>query len=153
MLKQDWLASYLTRQTAQIKDINDKYFANVSVGNSCTSVQLTDQNIFSEKVKWPSCKNRRPTSFIKEYSKCKLQLHIISESVQILCKRLRDWGMRRCFRISLQECQNVSVETWIRASKFSLKIQSWSEDINKIQTEFPRSRIQYFYKMECTVGQ
>ena len=51
MLKQDWLASYLTRQTAQIKDINDKYFANVSVGNICTSVQLTDQNIFLEKVK------------------------------------------------------------------------------------------------------
>ena len=43
--------------------------------------------------------------------------------------------MRRCFRISLQECQNVSVETWIRASKFSLKIQSRSEDINKIKTE------------------
>ena len=29
MLKQGWLASYLTRQTAQIKYINDKYFANV----------------------------------------------------------------------------------------------------------------------------
>ena len=91
MLKQGWLASYPTRQTAQVKDINDKYFANVSVGNSCTSLQLTDQNIFLEKVKWPSCKNRRPTSFIKEYySKRKFQFHIITENVQVLCKRLRD---------------------------------------------------------------
>ena len=101
MLKQCWLASYLTRQTAQIKDINNKYYANVPVGNSCTSVQLSDQNIFLEKVKRPSRKNRRPTSFIKKYSKCKFQLYIISENVQILCKSLRDWGMRRCFRISL----------------------------------------------------
>ena len=147
------MVGYLSNQTNSANKRYQQQILCSPVRNSCTSVQLTDQDIFLEKFKWPSCKNRRPTSFIKEYSKCKLQLHIISESVQILCKRLRDWGMRRCFRISLQECQNVSVETWIRASKFSLKIQSRSEDINKIQTEFPRSQIQYFYKMECTVGQ
>ena len=50
MLKQCWLASYLTRQTAQIKDINNKYYA-APAGNSCTSVQLTDQNTFFENVK------------------------------------------------------------------------------------------------------
>ena len=37
--------------------------------------------------------------------------------------------------------QNVSVETWMRASKFILKIPWCSEDIDQMQIEFPRSGI------------
>ena len=47
--------------------------------------------------------------------------------------------MRRCFKFQIQGSQNVSIETWIRAAKFNLKIPTHSEDINKIQTTFPRS--------------
>ena len=50
--------------------------------------------------------------------------------------------MRRCFRFYVEGCQSVSVETWITAAKFSLKIPIDYEDINKIQTEFPTN--------ECT---
>ena len=49
--------------------------------------------------------------------------------------------MRRCFRFQVWECQNASIETWIKAAKFSLKIRIRSEDIDKMQSEFLRSRI------------
>ena len=26
--------------------------------------------------------------------------------------------MRRCFKVQAEECQNASIETWIRAAKF-----------------------------------
>ena len=37
-------------------------------------------------------------------------------------------------------CQNVSIKTWIRGTRFSLKNPSPASDINKMKTEFP-----YFY--------
>ena len=56
--------------------------------------------------------------------------------------------MRRYFKFHLYGPENGSIETWVRAAKFNLKILIRSEDINKMQTEFPRSgmhiRIQRF---------
>ena len=49
--------------------------------------------------------------------------------------------MCRCFKFYIKGSQNVSIETWINSAKFNLKIPIHSEDINKIQTEFPRSGI------------
>ena len=39
----------------------------------------------------------------------------------------------------MEGCQNVSIEIWIRAAKFSEKNPIRYEDINKIQTEYPPS--------------
>ena len=46
------------------------------------------------------------------------------------------------FKFQIKGSENVSIETWIRDAKFNLKIPILSEDINKMQTVFPRSRIQ-----------
>ena len=43
------------------------------------------------------------------------------------------------FQILSRGYQNISIETWIRAAKFSLKIPIRYEDINKKQTEFSPS--------------
>ena len=40
-----------------------------------------------------------------------------------------------CFKLSVQGCKHVLPETLVRASKSSLKTQSCSEDLRKIQTE------------------
>ena len=40
-----------------------------------------------------------------------------------------------CFKLSVQGCKHVLTETLVRASKSSLKTQSCSEDLRKIQTE------------------
>ena len=47
--------------------------------------------------------------------------------------------MLRPFKIPVKEYQNPSIETWITAAKFSLKIPIRSEDMDKMQTEFPQS--------------
>ena len=44
--------------------------------------------------------------------------------------------MRRCFKFSIQGSQNVSLESWIRAAKFNLKIQIHSEYTIKIQAYY-----------------
>ena len=41
------------------------------------------------------------------------------------------------------------IENWIRTAEFRKKIPIRSEDMDKIQTEFPRS-MQYFHEVECT---
>ena len=45
--------------------------------------------------------------------------------------------MKNCVKLS--GCGNVSIETWIRATKFNWRIPIRSEDINKMQTEFSRN--------------
>ena len=40
------------------------------------------------------------------------------------------------FQILSIGCQNISFEAWIKTLRFTSKIRSRSEDINKIQTEF-----------------
>ena len=45
------------------------------------------------------------------------------------------------FKFQIKGSENVSIETWIRDAKFNLKIPILSEDINKMQTVFPRSGI------------
>ena len=47
--------------------------------------------------------------------------------------------MHRCFKFQVQYCQNASIETLIRAAKFIEKHPSRAEDMDKMQTEFPRS--------------
>ena len=49
--------------------------------------------------------------------------------------------MRRCFKFQVYECPNASIETWIRAAEFSLKIPTRSKNMDKIQTKFPRCGI------------
>ena len=41
----------------------------------------------------------------------------------------------------MQGSQNISIETWMRAAKFNEKVLIRFEDINKIQTDFPRSEV------------
>ena len=53
--------------------------------------------------------------------------------------------MRRCFKFQVLECQNSPIETWIRVAQFPI----CSEDMDKIQTEFPWS-VEYFHEVECT---
>ena len=48
---------------------------------------------------------------------------------------------RRCFKFQVQECQNASIENYIEAVKSSLKIPISSEDMDKMQTEFPQKRM------------
>ena len=43
--------------------------------------------------------------------------------------------MRRCFKFQVYECPNASI------AKFSLKIPTRSENMDKIQTKFPRCGI------------
>ena len=43
--------------------------------------------------------------------------------------------MRRCFKFQVQECQNVSLETWIKVAKFSKTIRIRSEDKDKMHIE------------------
>ena len=47
--------------------------------------------------------------------------------------------MHRCFKFQVQYCQNASIETLIRAAKSIEKHPSRYEDMDKMQTEFPRS--------------
>ena len=47
---------------------------------------------------------------------------------------------KNCILACKLRCQNVSTETWIRASEFGLKIPIRYEDMNKIQAQFPQSR-------------
>ena len=49
--------------------------------------------------------------------------------------------MRRCFKLLIYGSQNVSILTWIRAENLNWKIPTCSEDINKMETEFPRNGI------------
>ena len=51
----------------------------------------------------------------------------------------RNLRMRICFKFQVQDRQNASIETWIRAAKFSLKVTICSEDMDKMQTKFPPS--------------
>ena len=45
--------------------------------------------------------------------------------------------MRRYFKFQVYECKNGPTETWIRAAEFRKKIRIRSEDMDKIQIEFP----------------
>ena len=56
--------------------------------------------------------------------------------------------MPRCFKFQVQECQNTSIETWIRDIIFDLKIPICSENMEKSPTEFQQSGI--FLRAECT---
>ena len=46
--------------------------------------------------------------------------------------------MRRCFKFYAYGCRYIAIETLIGVSKFSLKIPSYSEDINNKGNEFPQ---------------
>ena len=54
--------------------------------------------------------------------------------------------MRRCFKFEVQECQNVSLETWIKVAKFSKTIRIRSEDKDKMYTE-NFYEVENFHKM------
>ena len=44
--------------------------------------------------------------------------------------------VRRCSKFQVQECQNASVESRIKAAKFSLKTSIRADEMDKLQTEF-----------------
>ena len=48
--------------------------------------------------------------------------------------------------VKVQDCQNASIKTWIRAAKLNSKTPVRSEDMEKIQTEF--HEVKYFHEME-----
>ena len=50
------------------------------------------------------------------------------------------WAHAQMFYILKIGISNISIETLIRAAKFKQSVPTRSEDINKIQTAFPRSR-------------
>ena len=41
------------------------------------------------------------------------------------------------------------IETWIKAAKFNLKILTRSEDVGKMQTEFPQVKCTESYFCKC----
>ena len=60
----------------------------------------------------------------------------------LLSKCILRIRMRRCWKcIEVWKCQNAFIETWIRAAKFSSKIPVHPEDMDKIQSEYPRKGI------------
>ena len=59
-------------------------------------------------------KNIDQLHLLKKYPQCKFQIHITSRNVAMNKRSLR---MHRCFRFRVQDCQNASIETWIK-SKF-----------------------------------
>ena len=46
----------------------------------------------------------------------------------------RNMRMDICFKFQVKECQNASLETWIKAAKFSKNIPIRSENMDRMWT-------------------
>ena len=64
--------------------------------------------------------------------------------------------MHKCFKIWVEGCQNDSTGNLIRLSKFQPKNLRHSEDVNKMPSEFPQSKMfpangmhSIYFQLQC----
>ena len=78
---------------------------------------------------------------------CNFPLRIMRGNLQIVTSD-HNLRMLQYLKFSIKRCRNVSIETWVRVSKFNKKIEAILNKQTKCILDF--HEMEYFNEVECT---